>query len=131
MHSMLVSQENTHLITKQPKNLSPHYQQNTPTVTPQIRGPVDNSSTYGIPVEFGLPDTTWLCPIYRDPYFHKKSGQSLLCSGSSTQHTTCITVIHKSLFQHSYTEHILKLACFNIVYPAPPQYVPLPGPIHS
>ena len=35
----------------------------------------------------------------------KKIGHSLLCSGSSTQHTTCITVIHKSLFQHSYTEH--------------------------
>ena len=26
-------------------------------------------------MDFGLPDTTWLCPIYRDPYFHKKSGR--------------------------------------------------------
>ena len=28
------------------------------------------------------------------------------------------------------TKHILKLACSNIVYSAPPQYVPLPEPIH-
>ena len=27
-----------------------------------------------------------------------------------------ITIVHKSLLQHSYTEHILKLACSNIVY---------------
>ena len=35
--------------------------------------------------------------------FPQKMGQSLLCSGSSTQHTTYITVFHKSLIQHSYT----------------------------
>ena len=27
-----------------------------------------------------------------------------------------ITIVHMSLLQHSYTEHILKLACSNIVY---------------
>ena len=27
-----------------------------------------------------------------------------------------ITIVHKSLLQHSYTEHIIKLACSNIVY---------------
>ena len=27
-----------------------------------------------------------------------------------------ITIVHKSLLQHSYTEHILKLACSNIIY---------------
>ena len=42
-------------------------------VTPQSWGPINNLSTCGIPVDFGLLDTTWLCPIYRDPYFHKKS----------------------------------------------------------
>ena len=60
------------------------------------------------------------CVPFIEIHIFKKIGQSLLCSGSSTQHTTCITIIYKSLLQHSYTELILKLACSNIVYQAPP-----------
>ena len=49
-----------------------------PCDAPKPGGPVDNSSTREIPVDFGKPDTTLLCPIYRDPYFHKNRAESPL-----------------------------------------------------
>ena len=42
---------------------------------PYLMGPVDYPSICGIHMDLGLLDTIWLCPIYRDPYFHKKSGR--------------------------------------------------------
>ena len=45
---------------------------------PNPGGPVDNQSTHGIPVNFKRPDTTLLCPIYRDSYFHENRAESPL-----------------------------------------------------
>ena len=97
-------------------------------VTPQIRGGVPLTTRQ--PVEFlwisGYPIPRGCVPFIGIHISTKHRTESPLFDKLYP-----ITVIHKSLFQHSYIEHILKLACSNIVYPTPPQYVPLPRPIHS
>ena len=75
----------------------------TKFMTPQIRGscrqPVNLWNSCG----FWVTRYHMVVSYLSGSIFPQKIGQCLLCSGSSTQHTTCITVIHKSLFQHSYT----------------------------